>query len=64
MGTLGAGNHYAEIQVVDQVFDAAAARKMGINRVGQARCPALALGGTQSSLQISFAVQTLSLNNT
>ena len=35
MGTLGAGNHYAEIQVVDEVFDKAAARKMGIDQVGQ-----------------------------
>ena len=25
MGTLGAGNHYAEVQVVDAVYDAAAA---------------------------------------
>ncbi len=41
MGTLGAGNHYAEIQIVDHVFDAAAARKMGIDRVGQARARAL-----------------------
>lgn len=35
MGTLGAGNHYAEIQVVDAVHDASAARTMGIDRVGQ-----------------------------
>ena len=35
MGTLGAGNHYAEIQVVDEVFDGFAARKMGIGEVGQ-----------------------------
>ena len=35
MGTLGAGNHYAEIQVVDNIFDPEAARKMGINRLGQ-----------------------------
>eukprot|EP01026_Neomeris_dumetosa_P035522 TRINITY_DN284_c0_g1_i2.p1 TRINITY_DN284_c0_g1~~TRINITY_DN284_c0_g1_i2.p1 ORF type:complete len:344 (-),score=47.81 TRINITY_DN284_c0_g1_i2:199-1122(-) len=35
MGTLGAGNHYAEIQVVDKVFDQNAARKMGIDHVGQ-----------------------------
>ncbi|KAL4852937.1 tRNA-splicing ligase RtcB [Chlorella vulgaris] len=35
LGTLGAGNHYAEIQVVDHVFDRVAARKMGIDRVGQ-----------------------------
>ena len=35
LGTLGAGNHYAEIQVVDEIFDKAAADKMGIDRVGQ-----------------------------
>ena len=35
MGTLGAGNHYAEIQVVDEVLDPWAARKMGIDAVGQ-----------------------------
>eukprot|EP00771_Trimastix_marina_P000415 gnl/Trimastix_PCT/1432.p1 GENE.gnl/Trimastix_PCT/1432~~gnl/Trimastix_PCT/1432.p1 ORF type:complete len:527 (-),score=143.53 gnl/Trimastix_PCT/1432:118-1545(-) len=34
MGTLGAGNHYAEVQVVDEVFDATAARAMGL-RPGQ-----------------------------
>lgn len=35
LGTLGAGNHYAEIQVVDEIFDTTAARKMGIDTVGQ-----------------------------
>ncbi|GMH45722.1 hypothetical protein BSKO_13685 [Bryopsis sp. KO-2023] len=35
MGTLGAGNHYAEIQVVDQIFDEKAASKMGIDQLGQ-----------------------------
>ena len=35
MGTLGAGNHYAEIQVVDEIFDKFAAGTMGIDRVGQ-----------------------------
>lgn len=35
MGTLGAGNHYAEVQVVDEIFDEAAARKMGIDTLGQ-----------------------------
>ena len=35
MGTLGAGNHYAEIQVVDEIFDKHAADKMGIERHGQ-----------------------------
>jgi len=35
LGTLGAGNHYAEIQVVDEIFDKFAASRMGINRTGQ-----------------------------
>lgn len=35
MGTLGAGNHYAEIQVVEEIFDKAAASKMGIDRKDQ-----------------------------
>jgi tRNA-splicing ligase RtcB len=35
MGTLGAGNHYAEIQVVEEIFNAPAARKMGIDMEGQ-----------------------------
>lgn len=43
LGTLGAGNHYAEIQVVDEVFDRVAASKMGIDRIGQVRYYPLAL---------------------
>jgi tRNA-splicing ligase RtcB len=35
LGTLGAGNHYAEIQVVDEVFDKRAAAQMGIADKGQ-----------------------------
>ena len=35
MGTLGAGNHYAEIQVVDQIFDTHAADRMGLGSIGQ-----------------------------
>lgn len=35
MGTLGAGNHYAEIQVVDEIYDKYAASKMGIETIGQ-----------------------------
>jgi tRNA-splicing ligase RtcB (3'-phosphate/5'-hydroxy nucleic acid ligase) len=34
LGTLGAGNHYAEVQVVDEVFDEAKAKRMGLS-VGQ-----------------------------
>ena len=35
LGTLGAGNHYCEIQVVDGIFDRRAASRMGIDRLGQ-----------------------------
>lgn len=35
LGTLGAGNHYAEIQVVDEIFDKQSASRMGIDRKGQ-----------------------------
>ncbi|KAJ6638041.1 RNA-splicing ligase RtcB like 1 [Pseudolycoriella hygida] len=35
LGTLGAGNHYAEIQVVDEIYDKLAASTMGIQETGQ-----------------------------
>lgn len=35
LGTLGAGNHYAEIQVVDEIFDKSAAANMGVEETGQ-----------------------------
>lgn len=35
LGTLGAGNHYAEIQVVDEIYNDYAAKKMGIDHRGQ-----------------------------
>uniref|UniRef100_A0A8C5XRW6 3'-phosphate/5'-hydroxy nucleic acid ligase n=1 Tax=Microcebus murinus TaxID=30608 RepID=A0A8C5XRW6_MICMU len=35
LGTLGAGNHYAEIQVVDEIFNEYTAKKMGIDHKGQ-----------------------------
>lgn len=35
LGTLGAGNHYAEIQVVDEIYDTHAAKVMGIDHKGQ-----------------------------
>lgn len=35
LGTLGAGNHYVEIQVVDEIYDTHAAARMGIDRIGQ-----------------------------
>ena len=35
IGTLGSGNHFLEIQVIDEVFDHAAAAAMGIQSPGQ-----------------------------
>jgi tRNA-splicing ligase RtcB len=35
LGTLGSGNHFLEVQVVDQVLDAAVAARFGLGRVGQ-----------------------------
>ena len=35
LGTLGAGNHYAEIQVVEEIYDSLAAARMGIEEKGQ-----------------------------
>eukprot|EP01101_Sappina_pedata_P000669 TRINITY_DN10863_c0_g1_i1.p1 TRINITY_DN10863_c0_g1~~TRINITY_DN10863_c0_g1_i1.p1 ORF type:complete len:536 (-),score=222.09 TRINITY_DN10863_c0_g1_i1:28-1635(-) len=35
MGTLGSGNHYIEVQVVEEIFDQEAADVMGIGKLGQ-----------------------------
>ncbi|KAK9751486.1 tRNA-splicing ligase RtcB [Popillia japonica] len=35
LGTLGAGNHYAEIQVVEKIYNESAAKTMGIVETGQ-----------------------------
>ncbi|HEY5539442.1 MAG TPA: RtcB family protein [Thermoplasmata archaeon] len=35
VGSLGAGNHFLEIQKVDRIYDEAAAKALGINRPGQ-----------------------------
>jgi tRNA-splicing ligase RtcB len=35
IGTLGSGNHFLEVQVVDEVFDAVAAEVLGIGQLGQ-----------------------------
>jgi tRNA-splicing ligase RtcB len=34
-GTLGSGNHFLEIQIVDEIYDQEAAKVMGIDRTGQ-----------------------------
>lgn len=35
LGTLGAGNHFLEVQVVDDIFDVQVAKKFGITHKGQ-----------------------------
>ena len=35
LGTLGAGNHYTEVQVVEEIYDRQAAKAMGIEEKGQ-----------------------------
>jgi tRNA-splicing ligase RtcB len=35
VGTLGSGNHFLEIQIVDAIYDGEAAKAMGIDRKGQ-----------------------------
>ncbi|MBI4301410.1 MAG: RtcB family protein [Chloroflexi bacterium] len=35
LGTLGSGNHFLEVQVVDNVYDPATAQVMGVDGVGQ-----------------------------
>lgn len=35
LGTLGSGNHYVEVQAVEEIYDLEAARAMGITEIGQ-----------------------------
>ena len=35
LGSLGAGNHFLEVQYVDEIYDKKIAEKLGINEVGQ-----------------------------
>ncbi|MCF2136069.1 MAG: RtcB family protein [Candidatus Thorarchaeota archaeon] len=35
VGTLGSGNHFLEIQMVDEIYDERAAKAMGLDHVGQ-----------------------------
>lgn len=35
LGSLGSGNHFAEVQYVEQIYDQAAAKAMGISQIGQ-----------------------------
>lgn len=35
LGTLGSGNHYVEVQAIEEIYDAEGARAMGLHSIGQ-----------------------------
>jgi tRNA-splicing ligase RtcB len=35
LGSLGSGNHFCEVQVIDSIYDAEAAKALGIDQIGQ-----------------------------
>jgi len=68
MGTLGSGNHYLEVQRVDEIFDAAIAQAYGVTR-GQIlvsiHCGSRGLGhqiGTDYLVRLAKAAQSLGLH--
>ena len=58
LGTLGAGNHYAEIQVVDEIYDKWAATKMGIEHKGQV-CIMIHSGSRGFGHQVATGIELL-----
>ena len=67
MGTLGSGNHYLEVQVVERIYDAAAAQAFGL-REGQIvvsiHCGSRGLGhqiGTDYLVSLAKAAQRLGI---
>ncbi len=67
MGTLGSGNHYLEVQVVDRIYDAAAARAFGLAEgqiVVSIHCGSRGLGhqiGTDYLLSLAKAAGRLGI---
>ena len=61
LGTLGSGNHFLEVAVVDEVYDADAAQAFGLDQIGQVvvwiHCGSRGLGHQvcQDSLQVMDA---------
>ncbi len=67
MGTLGSGNHYLEVQIVDRIFDEAAATAYGL-RLGQVvvsiHCGSRGLGhqiGTEYLMELAKAASRLGI---
>jgi tRNA-splicing ligase RtcB len=67
MGTLGSGNHYLEVQSVDEVYDVQAAQAMGLRKDGvviSVHCGSRGLGhqvGTDSLRSLANAAQRFNL---
>jgi RNA-splicing ligase RtcB len=59
---LGAGNHYAEIQVVDEIYDRFAAGKMGIDFKGQV-CVMIHCGSRGLGHQVATGKTKISLKD-
>jgi len=63
MGTLGSGNHYLEVQVVDDIYDEQAAQAMGLRKddvVISVHCGSRGLGhqiGTDSLKSLAYTLQ-------
>jgi len=59
IGTLGSGNHYVEVQAVDEIYDPVAAEAMGLNKLGRL-CVMVHSGSRGMGHQIcSDAIRTL-----
>jgi tRNA-splicing ligase RtcB len=67
MGTLGSGNHYLEVQVVDEIYDERSAQAMGLRKDGvviSVHCGSRGLGhqiGTDSLRSLATAAQRFKL---
>lgn len=67
LGTLGSGNHYAEVQVVEEIYDASVAAAMGIVNKGQIcimiHCGSRGLGHIVASHYIDLIWNTFKAEN-
>ncbi len=63
LGTLGSGNHFLEVDIVDEIYEPEIARAMGIDRVGQAvlyvHCGSRGLGHQVADDYIKYMLQAM-----
>jgi len=63
LGTLGSGNHFLEVGVIDEIYDADIAKVMGIERVGQVmlyvHCGSRGLGHQVADDYIKVMLQSM-----